>query len=115
MIGVKESIMNGVGVKQYSIIEEANRTYRAEMEDSTIEANLGSIVRDCFLPNCPKSTLIGVFDGHGGKEVSYRLVSLIPNVVIFSTARASSQTPKSQKEISKTCWKKPFLKYFIII
>ena len=32
----KESIVNGVGVKQYAIVEEANKTYRPTMEDSIV-------------------------------------------------------------------------------
>lgn len=45
--------------------------------------SIASFVQDCFLPNCPKSTLFGVFDGHGGKQVSMRLVTLLPNVWDF--------------------------------
>lgn len=41
---------------------------------------VASFVQDCFLPNCPKSTLFGVFDGHGGKQVSTKLVTFLPNV-----------------------------------
>lgn len=54
------------------------------MEDSTnILIVLASFVIDCFLPNCPKSTLFGVFDGHGGNQISTRLTSLLPNVRIW--------------------------------
>ena len=42
----------------------------------------GSFVHDCFLPNCPKSTVFGVFDGHGGREISSRLVLMLPNVIL---------------------------------
>ena len=33
----KESIANGVGVKQYAIYEEKNLQYRPQMEDSKIQ------------------------------------------------------------------------------
>lgn len=42
--------------------------------------NIASFVVDNFLHNCPKSTLFAVFDGHGGKIVSQRLINLLPNV-----------------------------------
>jgi serine/threonine protein phosphatase PrpC len=35
---------------------------------------------DCYLENCPKSALFGVFDGHGGPEVSRYLGKNIPQV-----------------------------------
>ncbi len=51
------------------------------MEDSNYYNNAASFVLDCFLPNCPKSTLFGVFDGHGGKQVSGKLETLLPAVI----------------------------------
>ena len=41
---------------------------------------IASVIMDCFLPNCPKSILFGVFDGHGGSPVSKKLPGLISNV-----------------------------------
>jgi serine/threonine protein phosphatase PrpC len=53
------------------------------MEDSNLVIySIASFVHDNFLPNCPKSTLFGVFDGHGGKAVSERLASILPNVTL---------------------------------
>ena len=77
----KESISNAVGVKQYAIYEESNDKFREQMEDSNYYNNAASFVLDCFLPNCPKSTLFGVFDGHGGKQVSGKLETLLPAVI----------------------------------
>ena len=42
---------------------------------------LDSFVIDCFLDNCPKSALIGMFDGHGGSEVSKFLCKSMPQVI----------------------------------
>lgn len=78
----KESISNAVGVKQFAIFEENNDKFREQMEDSTFNSNVASFIHDCFLPNCPKSTLFGVFDGHGGKQVSTKLETLLPTVAL---------------------------------
>lgn len=39
----KESIANGVGVKQYAIYEEKNLSFRPQMEDSTLWPNISFI------------------------------------------------------------------------
>lgn len=43
--------------------------------------HIESFLYDCFLENCPKSALFGVFDGHGGVDVSRFLVKALPQVV----------------------------------
>lgn len=40
-----------------------------------------SFVKDCFLDNSAKSILFGVFDGHGGPNVSNYLVKNLPGIM----------------------------------
>lgn len=42
-----------------------------------------SFIKDCFLDSCPKSILFGIFDGHGGPNVSNYLVKNLPGVTIL--------------------------------
>ena len=97
----KESIGNAVGVKQYAVYEEKNMHSRPQMEDSTPILNSASFVHDCFMPNCPKSILAGVFDGHGGKEISGRLAITIPNVLLLSCQVLKNQIKACKGVITK--------------
>lgn len=76
----KEQYMHGTAFRELALIEQPNATHRPYMEDSILIFHEGAFVIDCFLENCPKSALIGVFDGHGGDKVSRFLAKNIPTV-----------------------------------
>ena len=58
------------------------------MEDSIIfKFILASFVKDCFLDNSAKSILFGVFDGHGGPNVSNYLLKNLPGVKYIQKLR----------------------------
>ena len=43
---------------------------------------VASFIQDCFLDNMPKSIIFGVFDGHGGPNVSNYLVKNMAGVSV---------------------------------
>lgn len=60
----------GLGWNSSQSISRATINFASKWKTVSITNYLESFVHDCFLPNCPKSTLFAVFDGHGGKEMS---------------------------------------------
>ena len=50
------------------------------------------------MPNCPKSTFFGVFDGHGGNQISKKLIELIPNVRFLDKWKVVKNQVKSGKK-----------------
>lgn len=76
----KEVYQKGTAFRSFAQFEEPNLGKRDYMEDGKFLLYPDSFVIDCFLENCPKSALIGMFDGHGGNEVSRFLVKTLPQV-----------------------------------
>lgn len=87
----KEIYQNGTAFRSFANFDEPNIPRRQAMEDQ-------SFVIDCFLDNAPKSALFGVYDGHGGFDVSRFLVKSLPQVLFYSKRSLKIPMENSKKE-----------------
>jgi serine/threonine protein phosphatase PrpC len=71
-------IKNAVSVKEVGYHEDKNYPSRLNMEDCTTFPNSDSMCHDNFASN--GSGLFGIFDGHGGSQVSEYSSQVLPNV-----------------------------------
>ena len=94
----REVFHNATAVRSYANFDDPNFPRRQAMEDE-------SFFIDCYLDNCPKSALFGVFDGHGGTEVSGWLVKELPKVCRELFRLSRRPMPREKRE-EKYCLKR---------